>query len=114
MGSTRNARSVVNIIGAWRFVGSCASGTVSAAAGSVGVHCDAPAGLFTSFHSYSRRLSRYPLSHWVGTLVHAPSSPLVTASTPIPVPPVLCHPRPCASLGQDSSSGPTRSALLAP
>ena len=47
----RSAMSAVVIIGAWRLDGSCASGTVSFAAGSLGVHWCAPAGLFVSSHS---------------------------------------------------------------
>ena len=43
--------SVVTIIGAWRFDGSCASGTVPCASGFLGVHCFAPAGLVVSSHS---------------------------------------------------------------
>ena len=43
--------SAVVIIGACRFAGSCASGTVVFAAGSVGVHCQAPAGLLVSSQS---------------------------------------------------------------
>src|SRR5919205_1595194 len=56
VGSSFNARSVVSIIGAWRFDGSCASGTVPSASGSVGVHCFAPAGLVVSCQSYLNRL----------------------------------------------------------
>ena len=41
------------------------------------------------------RLSRKPLSHFVGLLVQAPSSPLVIASAPLPVPKVFFQPRPC-------------------
>ena len=47
----RRAMSAVDIIGAWRSAGSCASGTTVFAAGSVGVHWCAPAGLFVSCHS---------------------------------------------------------------
>src|ERR1700680_2507939 len=94
------------MMGAWRFDGSCASGTVPWAEGSLGVHCLAPAGLVVSSQSYLNRLSRYPLSHFVGSLVHAPSSPLVTASAPVPLPKVFLQPRPCASTGQPSGSGP--------
>ena len=65
-GSTRSARSVVSIIGACRFDGSCASGTVLCAAASFGVHCLAPAGLSVSSHSWPNRFSRKPLSHLAG------------------------------------------------
>ena len=45
----------------------------------------------------------------VGSLVHAPSSPLVIVSAPLPVPAVIFQPRPCASTGHPSGSGPTES-----
>src|ERR1700729_1348331 len=102
------------MMGAWLFDGSCASRTVPWAEGSLGVHCWAPAGLLVSSQSYLNRLSRYPLSHFVGSLVHAPSSPLVTASTPLPLPKVFFHPMSCASTGQPSGSGPMYSAPAAP
>ena len=46
-----SAMSVVSIIGAWRFEGSCASGTVPWASAFFGVHCQAPAGLLVSSQS---------------------------------------------------------------
>ncbi len=49
--------SAVDIIGFTFFEGSCASGTVAAAA-SVGVHCQAPAGLFVSSHSHPKSVSK--------------------------------------------------------
>ena len=82
----RSARSVVNIIGACRFDGSCASGTVPCASGFFGVHWNAPAGLLVSSQSYLNRLSRKLLLHFVGVLDHAPSSPLVMVSLPLPLP----------------------------
>src|SRR5690349_19095092 len=97
-------------MGACRFDGSWASGTVFWAEGSLGVHWWAPAGLVVSSHSYLYRLSRYPLSHFVGSLVHAPSSPLVMVSAPLPVPKVFLQPRPCSSRLAPSGSGPTYSA----
>src|SRR5688500_10887892 len=77
IGSIFSERSVVSIIGACRFDGSCASGTVPCASGFFGFHCLAPAGLSVSSHSYLKRFSRKPLSHFVGLLVQAPSRPLV-------------------------------------
>ena len=50
-GSTRSDRSVVSIMGACRFAGSCASGTVATADAFLGANCDFPAGLFVSSHS---------------------------------------------------------------
>ena len=47
----RRAMSVVSMTGACRFEGSWGSGTASFAAGSVGIHWLAPAGLLVSFHS---------------------------------------------------------------
>src|SRR5438309_6750305 len=101
-------------MGACRFDGSCASGTVPCADASLGVHCFAPAGLVVSSQSYLNRLSRKPLSHFVGLLVHAPSSPLVSVSGPLPVPKVFFQPKPCCSTGQASGSGPTYSSPTAP
>jgi hypothetical protein len=74
------------MVGACRFDGSWASGTVPSPAPSFGFHCFAPAGLVVSSHSYPKRLSRKPLSHVVGAVVHAPSSPLVSVSAPLPLP----------------------------
>src|SRR6476620_4467237 len=99
MGSTFSARSVVSIIGACRFDLSWASGTGPLAAGFFGVHCFAPAGLVVSSHSYLYRFSRNPLSHRVGSLVHAPSRPLVIAWAPRPVPNLFLQPRPWSSRG---------------
>src|SRR6478735_6132805 len=107
MGSSLSDRSVVSIIGAWRFFASCASGTVPFASGFFGVHCFAPAGLVVSSHSYLNRFSRNPLSHLVGSLVHAPSRPLVIVSPPLPLPNEFFQPSPCCSIGAPSGSGPT-------
>src|ERR1700753_2672588 len=68
MGSSRSASSVVSIIGAWRLLGSCASGTVSLASGFFGVHCFAPAGLLVSSHPVFKRVSRNPLSRLRGSV----------------------------------------------
>src|SRR3954452_12934836 len=94
IGSSLSDRSVVNMMGACRFAGSCGSGTVPCASGFFGVHCFAPAGLVVSSQSYPNRLSRNPLSHFVGALVHAPSRPLVIVWTPLPLPNVFFQPRP--------------------
>src|SRR6188474_3471544 len=107
MGSTFSERSVVSIIGACRFDGSCASGTVPWASGFFGAHCFAPAGLVVSCQSYLYRFSRNPLSHLVGSLVQAPSSPLVIVSEPLPLRNVFLQPRPCVSRLAPSGSGPT-------
>src|SRR5215813_13164073 len=114
MGSTFSERSVVSIIGACRFDLSCASGTVPCASVFFGFHCFAPAGLSVSSHSYLKRFSRKPLSHFVGLLVQAPSRPLVIVSPPLPLPNLFCQPRPCASRSAPSGSGPTFVAGAAP
>src|SRR5439155_9553774 len=101
-------------MGACRFDGSCASGTVPWASGFLGVHCFAPAGLVVSSQSYLNRFSSNPLSHFVGSLVHAPSRPLVTVWTPLPLANAFLQPRPCSSRWLASGSGPTYSALTAP
>ena len=54
------------------------------------------------------------MSHFVGSLVQAPSSPLVSVSGPLPLPKVFFQPRPCCSTGQASGSGPMQSGLTAP
>src|SRR5207249_9819750 len=60
-----------------------------------------------SCQSYLWRLSRNPLSHFVGLLVHAPSRPLVIVSAPLPLPKLVFQPRPCSSRLAPSGSGPT-------
>ena len=99
--------SAVDIIGAWRFVLSCASGTVFAPADPFGFHCCAPAGLFVNSHSWPNKVSKYPLSHWIGFGVQAPSNPLVIVCTPLPLPKVFFQPKPCSSRVAPSGSGPT-------
>src|SRR4051794_29995674 len=94
-------------MGACLFDGSCASGTVPWASGFFGLHCFAPPGLVVCSQSYLCRFSRNPLSHFVGSLVQAPSSLLVTVCAPVPVPNVFLQPRPCSSRGAPSGSGPT-------
>src|SRR6476469_7329854 len=77
-GSVLSARSVVSIITACFFDGSCASGTVATVDPfAFGDHCLAPAGLFVSSHSWPYKFSRKLLSHFVGLVVQAPSKPLV-------------------------------------
>src|SRR5262247_4456572 len=105
MGSIFSERSVVSIMGACRFDLSCASGTVPCASGFFGFHCLAPAGLSVSSHSYLKRFSRKPLSHFVGLLVQAPSRPLVIVSPPLPLPCLLIQPSPWFSTAVASGSG---------
>mmetsp|Transcript_7768 Transcript_7768/g.8879 ORF Transcript_7768/g.8879 Transcript_7768/m.8879 type:complete len:242 (-) Transcript_7768:581-1306(-) len=106
-GSILRARSVVNMTGACFLLGLCASGTRLAAAGSVGIHSWAPAGLLTSLNSYLNRFSKNPWSHWAGLLVHAPSRPLVMVCSPLPLPKLFFQPKPCSSMGAASGAGPT-------
>ncbi len=47
------------------------------------------------------------MSHVTGVGVHAPSIPLVNASSALPVRKVLFQPRPCSSRGAPSGSRPT-------
>src|SRR5271154_388825 len=94
------------MVGAWRFDGSCASGTVSAPAPSFGFHCCAPAGLLVSSHSKPKRILKKSLSHLAGLVVHAPSSPLEMVSPPRPVPKLLVQPMPCSSILEASGSRP--------
>ena len=47
------------------------------------------------------------MSHVVGVGVQVPSSPLVMASSPMPVPKLFAQPRPCSASGAPSGSGPT-------
>lgn len=54
------------------------------------------------------------MSHFVGSVVQAPSSPLVRASAPEPLPQVLRQPRPCCSIGALSGSGPRQDGSTAP
>src|SRR5687768_18592261 len=94
-------------MGACRFFGSWASGTVPWASGFLGFHCFAPAGLVVSSHSNLKRFSRNPLSHFVGLLVQAPSRPLVIVWAPLPLPCLFFQPIPWSSIGLASGSGPT-------
>ncbi len=54
------------------------------------------------------------MSHFVGSLVHAPSSPLVSAYAPEPVSKLFFQPSPWCSTGQPSGSGPKYSGSTAP
>ena len=104
-GSKRIARSVVSIRGLCFFAASIASGTMSSA--SLATHWFAPAGLCSSSHSFSKRISRKRLSHWVGVSVQVTSRPEVIVAVPLPDSYELIQPRPCASSGAPSGSGPT-------
>lgn len=77
---------MVSIVGAWRFDGSCASGTLPSPPPSFGRHWCAPAGLSNRSHSWPKRISKKLLSQVVGVLVQTPSRPLVIVSPPLPVP----------------------------
>ena len=101
-------------MGACFFDGSCASGTVATVSGFFGAYCDLPAGLFVSSHSWPCRFSMKLLSHFTGSVVQAPSRPLVIVSPPLPLPWVFFQPRPCSSMPAPSGSGPTVSSGAAP
>src|SRR5579863_10522771 len=103
----RSERSVVSMDGACFFEGLCASGTVPLPAPFLGVHWCAPAGLLVSSHSYLNRFSKKLLLHFVGVLLQVTSGPPVIVSLPLPVPNLLCQPKPISSMGAASGSGPT-------
>jgi hypothetical protein len=71
-------------------------------------------GLFVSSHSKPNRFSRKLLLHFVGVVVQVTSRPLVIVSAPLPVPWLLCQPKPCASSSLASGSLATFSADAAP
>ena len=77
------------MIGAWRLPSTWASGTVFAACPSFGIHWMAPAGLRVCSHSKANRFVRYIIVHCVGAAVQAPSRPLVTVSSALPLPHLL-------------------------
>src|SRR5690242_13721440 len=110
MGSNRSERSVVSIVGGRDSESSIGPGTVPAPAPSFATHWCAPAGLLVSSHSKPNRFSKKRLLHVVGVCDHTTSSPLVIVSSPLPVPKLLLQPRPCASSGAPSGSGPTYSS----
>ncbi len=111
-GSNRSARSVVSMVGRCFLAASWASGTVSSA--SLATHWCAPAGDASSSHSWANRFLKKPLPQRVGVSVQVTSSPLVIVSPALPDPWELCHPRPWASSGAASGSGPTLSPDPAP
>src|SRR3954447_23857278 len=96
-GSSRNARSLVSIVGLRLSFGSAGPGIVGSA--SFATHCFAPAGLSVSSHSWPKRISKKLLSHLLGVGVHVTSRPLVIASAPFPLAYSLFQPSPCASIG---------------
>src|SRR5437868_4367088 len=113
-GSNRKERSVVSMVGACFFDGSCASGTVPAPAPPLGRHWCAPAGLLKSSHSKLKRFQKKLLLHLVGVVVQVPSRPLVIASPALPLPKEFFQPKPCASRGAPSGSGPQLLSGAAP
>src|SRR5262244_2113552 len=100
------------MVGTCRAEGSKASGIV--AAPHFALNCQAPAGLFSSSHSYLNRFSKKLLLHFVGVVLQVTSGPPVIASLPLPVPNLLFQPRPCSSISAASGSGPTSAASPAP
>ena len=104
IGSTFIAISASVIIGLFLFDGSAASIGLSSSLILIGSHCQAPAGLFFNSHSWLNSISKYPLSHFVGFVVHAPSSPLVTGPFSSNV--GLIQPNPWFSIAAPSGSGP--------
>ena len=87
---------------------------MSSSAQLMGCHCHAPAGLFLHSHSYLKSNSRYPISHFIGFVVHGPSIPLVIVSTPIPDAYLFFQPKPIISIGEPSGSASTSASSPAP
>src|SRR6516162_7284618 len=100
------------MVGTRRFDGSNGSGIVAFAP--FAFHCQAPAGLFVSSHSFLNRLSKKWLLHLVGVWDQMTSGPPVIASGPLPVPNRLFQPKPCCSIGAASGSGPSSVGSPAP
>ena len=113
-GSMRIDKSVVSIVGARRLAGSCACGMVPVPPPFLAAHCCAPAGLFVNSHSKPNRFSKYSLVHCVGLVVQVTSRPLVIVSPPLPLPKLLCQPKPCASMPADWGSSATWDEGAAP
>ena len=111
-GSKRSVRSVVSIVGLCFLPGMCASGMISGAF--LATHCLAPAGDLTISHSYLNRCSKKSLLQRAGVVVQVTSRPLETVSLPWPLPKLLFQPRPCASSGAPSGSGPLCDSGAAP
>ena len=102
------------MIGLYRIDGSSTSTGLSASSIFIGSHCWAPAGDFLSSQSYLNSKSKYPLSHLVGFVVHAPSIPLETVSRPTLRVSWFIQPRPCSEISAPSGAGPRRAALPFP
>src|SRR6185295_11582971 len=101
----RSDRSVVSMVGTCFFDLSCASGI--SALPFFAFHCGTPAGLLVNSHSLLNRLSKKWLLHFVGVCDQVTSGPPVIASAPLPLPCLLCQPRPWLSICAPSGSGPT-------
>ncbi len=101
-----------SIVGLCFLPGMCASGMISGAF--LATHCLAPAGDLVSSHSYLNRCSKKSLLQRAGVVVQVTSRPLETVSLPCPLPKLLTQPRPCASIGAPSGSGPLCDSGAAP
>src|SRR5260221_12896025 len=111
-GSKRSVKSVVSMVGLCFLPGMCASGMISGAF--LATHCLAPAGDRAGSHSYLNRCSKKSLLQRAGVEVQVTSRPLDTESLPYPLPKLLGQPRPCASIGAPSGSGPLCDSGAAP
>src|SRR5689334_1221573 len=100
------------MVGTCFFEGSKASGMEASAC--FAFHCGTPAGLLVSSHSFSNRFLKKRLLHLVGVCVQVTSGPPVMVSAPMPLPCLLFQPRPCASRGALSGSGPISDGSPAP
>src|SRR4051812_47131780 len=104
--------SVVSMVGTRFLDGSCASGMIVGAP--FATHWCAPAGLLESSHSKPNRFSKKLLLHLIGDLLQVTSRPLVMVCGPLPVPKLLCQPRPWPSRPAASGSGATCDVGAAP
>ena len=72
----------------------------------IGSHCVAPAGDFFNSQSYLNNNSKYPASHLVGCVVHAPSIPLERVLRPMPRLFAFFQPNPASEMSAPSGAAP--------
>ena len=63
----------------------------------------------TNIQQLSESIRYSPLLHFVGVFDQMTSNPLVTASSPLPVPTLFAQPRSCSSMDPASGGGPKTS-----
>ena len=89
-------------------------GMLPAPAPSLATHWLAPAGLWVSSYSNSKRFLKKPWLHSAGVVVQVTSRPEVMVSAPLPVPWLFFQPRPCISRPARSGSASTLLSGAAP